>query len=90
MIDFLRVTRWTGFFEVFGKNPLSIYLLSELGVVLLFVFPDPDSPAYSGLYDHVFQHAGLYFGSFLFAVCWMLTCWLVGWLLDKRKIYIRV
>ncbi|WP_228462506.1 hypothetical protein [Mucilaginibacter ginsenosidivorans] len=29
-------------------------------------------------------------GSLLFAITVMLTCWLVGYILDKRKIYIRV
>ena len=28
--------------------------------------------------------------SFLFAFFFMLTCWVVGYVLDKRKIYIRV
>jgi predicted acyltransferase len=29
-------------------------------------------------------------GSLLFAISYMLVCWLVGYLLDKKKIYIRV
>jgi predicted acyltransferase len=89
---FLRLTKWTYFFEVFGKNPLFIYLLSELGVILLWFFPvgADRQPLYSWLYDNIFKHAGDYFGSFLFAISVMLVCWLVGYVLDKRKIYIRV
>jgi predicted acyltransferase len=29
-------------------------------------------------------------GSLLFAISFMLICWLVAYILDKRKIYIRV
>jgi predicted acyltransferase len=29
-------------------------------------------------------------GSLLFAISYMLICWFVGYLLDKKKVYIRV
>jgi predicted acyltransferase len=89
---FLKISKGTYFFEVFGKNPLFIYLFSELGAILLWFFPvgEKRQPLYSWLYDNVFKHAGDYFGSFLFAISVMLVCWLVGYVLDKRKIYIRV
>jgi predicted acyltransferase len=91
VVDFLGKTKWTGFFTVFGKNPLFIYLLSELGAVILYIVqPQPDTDLVSWLYDHIYRHAGLHFGSLLFAVSWMLCCWLVGLWLDRRKIYIRV
>ena len=35
VVDFLGRTNWTGFFTVFGKNPLFIYLLSEVGATVL-------------------------------------------------------
>ncbi len=91
VIDFLHKTKWTYFFEVFGRNPLFIYLLSELGVTLLYVFSvSPKMPVYKWLYENIYINAGAYFGSFLFAVSVMLICWLVGYYLDKRKIYVRV
>jgi len=92
IIDFLKRIKWTYFFEVFGKNPLSIYLLSELGATLLGFIQvgENHQPLHAWLYQNIFQHAGLYFGSFLFAVAFMLFCWLVGYILDKRKIYLRV
>jgi predicted acyltransferase len=90
--DFLNHTRWTYFFEVFGKNPLFIYLLSELGATTLGFIPigEQHQPLNSWLYQNVFRHAGDYFGSLLYAVSFMLLCWLVGYALDKRQIYIRV
>jgi predicted acyltransferase len=92
MIEFLQKKKWTYFFEVFGKNPLFIYLLSELGVTLMWFIPvgEKHQPFYSWLYDNVYRHAGAYFGSFLFAISIMLFCWLIGFILDKRKIYVRV
>ncbi len=90
--DFLGRTKWTYFFEVFGKNPLFIYLLSELGATLLWFFPVGEKrvPLYSWLYENIFRHAGDYLGSFLFALCFTLVCWFVGRILDKKKIYVRV
>ncbi|MES1214682.1 MAG: DUF5009 domain-containing protein [Bacteroidota bacterium] len=90
VIDFLQIKRWTYFFEVFGKNPLFIYLVSELGVVLLYFFRTGDRSLYSSLFQNVFRYAGMYVGSFLFALFIMLACWLFGYVMDKRKIYIRV
>ena len=90
--DFLQRTKWGYFFEVFGKNPLFIYLLSELGVILLWFFRvgENNQPLYSWLYQNIFKHTGMYFGSLLFAISVMLVCWLLGYILDKRKIYVRV
>jgi predicted acyltransferase len=90
--DFLQRTRWTYFFQVFGKNPLFIYLLSELGATMLWFIPigEKHQPLYSWLYQNVYRQAGDYFGSFLFAISIMLFCWLIGYILDKRKIYVRV
>ncbi len=90
LIDFIRLRRFNYFFEVFGKNPLFIYLLSELGAILLWFIPVGDKPLYRWLFENIFKHAGMYFGSFLFAISFMLLCWLAGYVLDKRKIYVRV
>jgi len=91
VITFLHKTRWTYFFEVFGKNPLFIYLLSELLVTVLFMIPaPPDTSLFRWIYEHIFSLAGAYLGSLLFALAYMLLCWSVGYWMDKRKIYVRV
>lgn len=90
VIAFLKKTKWTYFFEVFGKNPLFIYLLSEIGVVILYMVPVGKMPLYIWLYKSIFALAGAYTGALLFAISWMLFCWCVGYLLDKKKIYVRV
>ena len=90
--DFLQQRKWAYFFEVFGRNPLFIYLLSEIGAILLWFFSVGNNyqPLYSWIFENVFSRAGMYFGSFLFAISFMLICWLVGYILDKKKIYVRV
>jgi predicted acyltransferase len=90
IIDFLHKTRWTYFFEVFGRNPLFIYLLSEVGVILLFLIPVGGISLYKWLYQNVFAFTGPYMGSLLFAITWMLICWLVGYWMDKRRVYVKV
>src|SRR5689334_16761323 len=90
LIDFLQIKRFNYFFEVFGRNPLFVYLVSEVGATILWFIPIGDKPLFRWLFDNIFSHAGMYFGSFLFAVSWMLFCWLVGYILDKKKIYVRV
>jgi predicted acyltransferase len=91
IIQFKQQVKWTYFFEVMGRNPLFIYLLSELGAILLnFLKVDANTSYYQWIYQNIFIYAGNYLGSFLFAISFMMLCWILGYLLDVRKIYIRV
>jgi predicted acyltransferase len=90
IINFKHKTNWTYFFEVFGRNPLFIYLLSEIAAILLWFFKIEKLSLYQWIYQAVFIHAGAYLGSLLFAVSFMLFCWLIGYMLDRKKIYVRV
>jgi predicted acyltransferase len=92
IIEFRQKRSWTPFFNVFGKNPLPIYLLSELLVVVLFILPaGHDESVFEwvnrAFYQAIFPGA---FGSLLFALTYMMVCWSVGKWLDYKKIYIRV
>jgi predicted acyltransferase len=84
--------RWSDFFQIFGRNPLFIYILSELLVIVLFmVHVSPTESLFNYLNRIIFQVvAPGAFGSFLFAIFYMLICWSIGWLLNKRKIYVKV
>ena len=84
--------KWTNFFLVFGKNPLFIYILSEVLVTILFMIRvSPRQNVFGWINSTVFQVvAPGSLGSFLFAIAYMLLCWSVGWWLNKRKIYIKV
>ena len=44
-----------------------------------------EHPLYRWIYEKIFVHAGVYFGSLLFAISWMLCCWLVGYSWTKEK-----
>jgi predicted acyltransferase len=90
--EFLQRKRWGYFFEIFGKNPLFIYLLSELGATLLWFFSVGENhvPLYMWIYENIFKGAGPYIGSFLFALSFMLFCWLIGYVLNRNRIYVRV
>jgi predicted acyltransferase len=82
---------WTRFFGVFGKNPLVIYLLSELLVTVLFMIPIGNMSAFGWINKVLFQViAPGAIGSLLFALAYMLFCWMVGWWMNKRQIFIRV
>jgi len=90
IIDFLNRKKGIHFFLVFGRNPLFIYLLSELLIIVFYMIRIDGVSLTSWLYTNIFAHAGAYIGSLLFAIFYMLLCWLVGYILDKKKIYIRV
>jgi predicted acyltransferase len=83
--------RWTYFFEVFGRNTLAIYLLSEVGEKLLHMTGIGQQSLFEGLYEVGFAPwAGDKLGSLLYAVVYMLCCWTVSCLMDRKGIYIRL
>jgi predicted acyltransferase len=83
---------WTRFFVVFGKNPLFIYLLSELLVVFLYMIRVHPGQSFFNWINTVFYQviAPGAVGSLLFALSYMMVCWFIGWILDRRHIYVRV
>jgi predicted acyltransferase len=83
---------WTSFFTTVGKNPLPVYLFSELFVVLLLRIHISASTNFYGWINQVFFQviAPGAIGSLLFAICYMLVCWTFGKILDKNKIYLRL
>jgi predicted acyltransferase len=83
---------WTYFFTVFGKNPLFIYLLSELLIIILYrITVAPDTNMVGWINTNLYQAiAPGPVGSLLFALSFMMLCWLVGLVLEKNKIYIKV
>ncbi|HTN19693.1 MAG TPA: hypothetical protein VL125_04425 [Pelobium sp.] len=90
-IEILNFKRWVYFFEVFGKNPLFIYVLSGMIVRVIYLVTIDGTALGSLIYQKLFvswladKNASL-----SFAVCYMLLLWLIGYIMDKRKIYIKV
>lgn len=82
----------TRFFQVFGLNPLVIYLFSELFVVTIRQFEvSPGVDVYEWVGKAVFQAMtpGA-LGSLLCAVAYMLICWLLGYVMDRRGIVVKL
>lgn len=91
ILDMKKSKSWSYFFEVFGKNTLFIYLLSEVFVISLFAIDIGDSSLYRWIADNIFiSWSGGYMGSLLFALWVMLSCWAVGYFMDKKGIYVKV
>jgi len=91
-IEIEGVKRGTKFFLIFGRNPMAIYLLSELLLTTLqLIWVKPRLSFYDWVnqvfYQRLFPGP---LGTLVFAICYMLLCWLVAYVLDKRKIYIKI
>ncbi len=92
---------WSKFFDVFGKNPLFIFVLSGflprlLGIVRIshigedgvsgFITP------FGWFYEHVCKNiaADPRIGSEFYALCMIAFYWLIVYFMDRKKIYIKV
>jgi predicted acyltransferase len=92
---------WTKFFDVFGKNALFIYALSELlpRFVRLIRIPFSDENGkqlftnpFSWFYQNVCAEipGRTEIGSLVYAICIVFLYWAIGYWMHKKKIYIRV
>jgi predicted acyltransferase len=91
IIEFRQKVKWTSFFAVFGKNPLFVYIVSEVLIVIFFIIPmggDRNFAEWSA--NGILNIVPGAWGSLLFSLIYMMICWSVGKVLDKKKIYIRV
>lgn len=80
------------FCTVFGKNPMFIYLFSELFYVSLrLIHVNPEMDAFEWFSESIVQRIfpGS-FGALVTAIVFMLICWSLGWWLNKKRIYIKI
>jgi predicted acyltransferase len=105
LIELKNKRGWlTRFFDVFGKNPLFIFILSgflprALGLIRIPtneidktgkpVFLSPFGWFYEHICKPIFP-GNLNNGSLLYALCMITFLWLIVWWMDKKKIYIKV
>ena len=94
--------RWSHFFDVFGKNPLFIFVLSGFlpRVLALLRWVDhtdeKGEPVYTSalpwFYEHICKNinSDLRIGSFVYALCFIAFMATLAYLLDKKKVYIKV
>jgi len=94
---------WSRFFDVFGKNALFIFAMSALiprsfGLIRINNgFNDAGKPKYlnplSWFYEHLCKPifpSDPRIGSLIYALWFIAMMWFLAWLLDKKKIYIKV
>lgn len=84
--------RITGFFHVFGVNPLALYVLSDLILIPYCMLPVFGGKTFQQvLYNDVFAAVlPPAWASLMWALVCVLTCWLVGLWLFKKNIYIKL
>lgn len=91
LIDVLNVKKWTYFFEVFGKNALFIYILAWVIMKLLYLIKIDGSAIPSLFYKNLLNNwLADKNASLVFAILYMLLLWVIGLVLDKKKIYVKV
>ena len=90
------------FFDVFGKNPLFIFVLSGFLPRVLALVRIPSStdamgkPIYLSPFEWFYENichslfSNLKNGSLFYALCMITFYWIIVWWMDKRKIYVKV
>jgi predicted acyltransferase len=91
LVEIAGAHRGTRFFTILGRNPLAIYLFSELFITAINLIPAGTD---GGLYDWVgielFQRvAPGSFGSLLCAFAYTMLCWAVGWWMDRKGLILK-
>ena len=95
IIDVKGKKSWSKFFEVFGVNPLFLFVLSDFFAIVFgaFTFPVGDKQmnvigfVYSQLLSPIF---GQYGGSLVYSLLFIALNWVIGYQLYKKKIYIKL
>ena len=95
LIDIRKATRpWmTQPFRVFGVNPLALYVLSSLLGSLLWEIPVGQSSLPAALYNsllHPLFGSGSAMPSLIYSLLVVTACYLVGLILYRRRIYIKL
>ncbi|MFD2527178.1 acyltransferase family protein [Flavihumibacter stibioxidans] len=106
LIQLIEFRGWKGraakFFDVFGKNPLFIYLLSGLVPKSLALIRIPNGlnaegqPKFTSplpwFYEHICKPISdkPENGSLLYAVILIIFFWSIAWWMDKKKWYVKV
>lgn len=95
IIDIKGYKTWCRFFESFGVNPLFLYVMGAVLTILtgslLFSFDGKMIGAKTYIYKYLLQPLlGDFPGSLTFALLFVGVNWLVGYVLYKKKIYIKI
>lgn len=95
IIDIHKKERWSRFFHAFGVNPLIVYVfagvVANLASNIRFTWQGEAISIKGFTYEVLLRPwAGDYFGSLLYALLFVTVCWLFGYILYRREIYIKI
>jgi predicted acyltransferase len=95
IIDVKNKKTWSRFFESFGINPLFMYVTGGIFSILVgnirWASGDGTISIQQYAYKEVLQPLlGNYFGSLAYALLFVSLVWAVGYVLYKKKIYIKI
>lgn len=86
VIDMAGWKRWTLPFRVFGVNPLFLYVLSE-AMAIVFGHAGISDALYGAVHSVVEAPK---WASLCYALSFVGLCFLAGWVLYRRRIYIKI
>lgn len=100
IIDIKGYKKWCRFFEVFGINPLFMYVLGAVLSILIGYIKVPSGSTESGM---ISLKGAIYtdflvplcqnnttLASLIFAILFVVFNWCIGYVLYKKKIYIKI
>lgn len=95
IVDIKGHKKWSVFFESFGVNPLFIYVAAGVFSVLLANIQFTYDGEIINVKDFIYQiclqpYLGDYFGSLIYALLFVGFNWVIGNILYKKKIYIKI
>ena len=95
-VDIKGKKRWGQFFETFGVNPLALYLMGTVLAILFGAIPighnaeGGNITIHSAVYDFFTSFSSEFTASALYAISFVLLNWVIGHILYKKKIYIKI
>ena len=100
IIDIKGYRSWCKFFEAYGINPLFMYVFGAVASIVVTYVKVPYAAGQNGLISlkvWLYQEVWLpvsggdeTLASLLFAITFVLFTWIIGYLLYKNKIYIKI
>jgi predicted acyltransferase len=96
LVDIKLWRRWTKPILVFGANSIAAYVLSELLASLLYhlasrVADGSTEPWQEIIYENVFTpNLSPANASLFYALTYVAVCWVVMWVLYRKKIFLKI